>query len=286
MIRWMALLLPMVASASEPSARQYLAPIEGSQWQLEQSTPLQCVLSHEIPRYGKAVFVSRANKELNLHFTLEMRRKPEALTDVRLASVAPAWRPGIPAKPIAELNYFSHFDGELEKQGAWNVLAELEQGWQPTFFYNDWHHQSPVSVGLSAANFGREYDAFVDCLDGLLPYGFEDIAFTVLHHDKEGQLTRDSLRQLERIVTFLSLDERADLVLLDAYTDSYRSELTNMALTRQQAEDLKDRLVAAGVSAERIVTQGHGEKRHIARNNSERERALNRRVTIRLDSVI
>ncbi|GAA4885917.1 flagellar protein MotY [Ferrimonas pelagia] len=282
MRRW-ALALVLISCGSHGGIQHYAAPIEQAQWQLETSSPLQCVLSHEIPRYGKARFISRAHKQLNLNFSLQMLRKPEKLTPVTLRSVAPAWRPGVTAKTLTQLSYYSHFDGELGRKDAWMMIGELEQGMQPTFFYQDWHSERPVSVGLSVANFGPGYQAFVECVDGLLPYSFDDIAFTVLHHDKSGALTRDSEQRLQRIIDFLELDLSADLVLIDTYTDSYSSEVTNMALTRQQANELKAMLISEGIPERRILTQGHGEKRHIASNRTERDRQLNRRVMIRIE---
>ncbi|WP_298442256.1 OmpA family protein [uncultured Ferrimonas sp.] len=283
MNRWVALLLMMVASNSVAGIRHYQAGLEDSSWNLSQSSPLQCVLSHQIPRYGSAQFVSRASKQLNMQFTLDMLRKPDSKTSAKLQSVPPAWRPGKPAQPITDLTFYRQFDGELGKQDSWLMLNELERGMQPTFYYQDWQDKQTVAVGLSAVNFSPSYQQFVQCLDRLLPYGFDDISFTVLHHDKYGELTRESVKQLERVITFLSLDPSSEVVLLDVYTDAYGTEETNTALTRKQAQKLKDRLIEKGIPEQRITSQAHGEKRHVAGNASEQQRQRNRRVMVRIE---
>ncbi|MBY6185875.1 OmpA family protein [Marinobacter hydrocarbonoclasticus] len=284
MIRWTGLLMLLLSSAAQGGIRNYVAPIEGSMWELEQSSPLQCVLTHEIPRYGKAVFVSRASKQLNLNFTLEMRRKPDVTTEAWVRSIAPAWRPGVPPREIGALTYYRHFNGELPKQEAWLMLTELEQGMQPTFFYQDWYSPDQVAVGLSSANFGPSYRDFVNCLDSLLPFGYEDIAFSILHYqEKDGDLTRESKRRIDQIIQYLQLDPAVELVLTDTYTDNHRSKATNQAITQQQANSLKTYLMQSGISESRIIASAHGEQRHIASNRTAQGRDLNRRVVVRVE---
>ncbi|QIZ78826.1 OmpA family protein [Ferrimonas lipolytica] len=283
MTRLAALLLTMAATTSNAGIRQYQAELDNSQWQLSESSPLQCVLRHQIPGYGSAEFVSHASKLLNMQFTLHMLRKPDSKTEVKLQSVPPSWRPGVPSQPLTELTFYRQFDGELEKDDAWLILSELERGMQPTFYYQDWQDKQAVSVALSSVNFAHSYNQFSQCLNSLLPYNFDDISFTVLHHDKYGELTRESVEQLDRIITFLSLDPRSEIILLDVYTDSYGTDKTNMALTRQQAQKLKEDLISNGINEQRITSQAHGEKRHVADNRSDQERQRNRRVVLRIE---
>ncbi|TKB50238.1 OmpA family protein [Ferrimonas sediminicola] len=275
----------MLSCSASGGVRNYVASIDQSHWNLETASPLQCTLTHTIPNFGTAVFNSRAGRSTDLNFVLEMKRKPERATRASLRSVAPSWRPGVPARRIVDLTYQAQFDAEVPKQAAWVMLSELEQGMQPTFYYQDWYNPvNQVAVGLSSANFQNSYFQFVACIDSLLPYSFEDIAFTVLNfREKNGELTSDSRRKLERIREYLSYDPTLELVLIDSYTDSFGSEAANLKLSHEQADKLKQFFVDSGINAERIVSQGHGEKRHIASNTSNRGRAQNRRVVIRME---
>ncbi|TKB54243.1 flagellar protein MotY [Ferrimonas aestuarii] len=280
-----ATLLTLVSTSVSSGVRNYVASIDQSHWNLETSSPLQCTLKHTIPNYGTAVFESKAGRTMDLDFVLKMKRKPERETAASLRSVAPSWRPGIPARDIVRLTYQPQFDAEVSKQAAWVMLTELEQGMQPTFYYQDWYNPvDQVAVGLNAANFHNSYFEFVSCIDSLLPYGFEDIAFTVLNfRDRNGTLTPTSRKKLSRIKEFLSYDPNLELVLIDAYTDSFGGDAENMSISSGQAENLKQFFLDAGISSDRIVTQSHGEKRHIATNSSASGRAQNRRVVIRME---
>ncbi|WP_028767334.1 flagellar protein MotY [Shewanella fidelis] len=275
------LILPFSANAD---LRQYVASLEESQWRLSGNNPVMCRLEHDIPSYGKAVFTSRAGKDHNLNFTLDMWVKPDQVTQAKLVSMAPAWRPGVLSKDITELTYQKYFSGEVPRNAAWSMLAELESGMQPTFYYADWYNESnKVAVGLSAVNFKRQYSEFKACLSSLLPYSFEDIAFTVLTYESGGtELTRYSKSQIARVQEYLAYDKNVDLVLIDAYTDSYGGRSANMRVSEQRADSVKELFVASGIGQNRIHTMGHGEKRHVASNQTIEERSRNRRVVIRI----
>ncbi|WP_373317413.1 flagellar protein MotY [Shewanella algidipiscicola] len=264
--------------------RHYVASLEQSQWRISDNTPIVCRLEHDIPSYGKAVFTSYAGKHHDLNFTLDMWVKPDEVTHATLMSMAPSWRPGVLSKPITDLTYQKYFSGEVPKHAAWSMLNELERGMQPTFYYADWYNRSSkVAVGLSAANFARKYTDFRACLANLLPYSFEDIAFTVLTYEFGGnELTRYSKAQIAKVQQYLSYDPDVELVLIDAYTDSYGGRSINAKVSETRANSVKDLFLSAGIPQDRIYTEGHGERRHVASNDTIEERARNRRVVIRL----
>ncbi len=276
-----SLLLPCFASAE---LRHYVASLEDSHWRVTRNTPIICKLEHDIPSYGKAIFTSEAGKELNLNFTLDMWLKPDQVTRATLMSRAPTWRPGIRSREITALTYQKYFNGEVPKRAAWSMLAELDRGMEPTFYYADWYNQTnKIAVGLSTVNFGRKYAEFKSCLANLLPYGFDDIAFTVLNYEFGGtELTRFSKMQLARVQEYLSYDNNVELVLVDAYTDSYGGRSINEKMSLKRANSIKEFFVAKGIPQQRIHTMGHGERRHVASNETIDERSRNRRVVIRI----
>ncbi|BFL83455.1 flagellar protein MotY [Shewanella baltica] len=264
--------------------RHYVASLSDSQWRVSENSPIVCRLEHDIPSYGKAIFTSEAGKQQNMNFTLDMWVKPDQVTQAKLISRAPQWRPGVVSKEITSLHYQKYFNGEVPKRAAWSMLAELSRGMEPTFYYADWYNESnKIAVGLSSVNFGRKYSEFKACLAHLLPYSFEDIAFTVLNYDEGGtDLTRFSQQQLSRVQEYLAYDPLVELVLVDAYTDSYGGRSVNQKVSDKRAESVKDFFVASGIPQDRIVTVGHGERRHVASNDDMDERARNRRVVIRI----
>ncbi|MCU8010519.1 flagellar protein MotY [Shewanella sp. SM74] len=273
-----------VPATAMAELRHYVASLSDSQWRVSENTPIVCRLEHDIPSYGKAIFTSEAGKQQNMTFTLDMWVKPDQVTQAKLISRAPQWRPGVVSKEITSLHYQKYFNGEVPKRAAWSMLAELSRGMEPTFYYADWYNESnKIAVGLSSANFGRKYTEFKACLAHLLPYSFEDIAFTVLNYDEGGtDLTRFSHQQLSRVQEYLAYDPLVELVLVDAYTDSYGGRSVNQKVSDTRAASVKEFFVASGIPQDRIVTFGHGERRHVASNDDMDERARNRRVVIRI----
>ena len=85
--------------------------------------------------------------------------------------------------------------------------------------------------------------------------------------------------------SFASLDELSDVLkqtnwnlILSGHTDNVGSEEFNLKLSTKRAEAVKDYLINKGIAAERITAKGFGETMPIAPNDTEQNRALNRRV--------
>jgi len=114
-----------------------------------------------------------------------------------------------------------------------------------------------------------------------LPYTFEDIAFTILNYEKNSdELTPYSKRRLAMISDYLKADPQIDLALIDAYSDSAGSKWPNQQLSEKRAESVKKFFTDMGVDEKRVKVEGHGEKQHVATNETERGREVNRRVVI------
>ncbi len=272
------------SAVAQPQLRQYSAAIEQSVWQLSKSTPLECQLQHEIPQFGAAVFRSVASKGLNLDFELQMLRLPDHYALAEVISMPPSWRPGVPAKAVANMQLLKQFNGELPKKAAWTLLTELEQGFSPTFYFSDWYSPyDKVVASMNPVQFPAQYQEFMQCVSRLLPYGFDDIAFTVLSYESGGdELTRESQRRLAQIAEYLKYDQDIDFVEIQGYTDSYGGRWINEQLSVKRAEKVKSFFIAAGLSEDKVQVEGFGERRHVAPNDTALERKLNRRVVLQL----
>ncbi len=271
-------------SNADAGIRQYSANIHNSKWQLSDDSRLQCTLSHQIPRYGEARFSAKASRQLNMEFELDMMLLPDNYSLAEVRSVAPKWQPGVGSRTLAKMKIHKQFNPSLPKKVAWTMLSELEQGMSPTFYYNDWYsEQDKISVGLSTARFKKAYKEFVGCVGNLLNYSFDDIAYTVLNYQSSSdKFTKASERRIEMIREYLSLDPKLELVLIDAYSDSYGGRWSNLKLSERRAAKIRDYFVKNGIDVNRIEAKGYGEKRHIASNESTLGRGKNRRVVIQM----
>jgi outer membrane protein OmpA-like peptidoglycan-associated protein len=280
-----SILLCVFASQANAGIRQYGADLEHANWQLTNNSRLQCTLSHQIPNYGEAKFYSMASRKMNMEFELDMMRLPDNYSLAEVRSVAPNWRPGKSGRTIADMKLHKQFTPTLPKKVAWNMLNELEQGMNPTFYYNDWYSENElISVGISTAKFNRAYQEFIGCVGNLLDYNFDDISYTVLNYQFGGDsLTKSSKKRLLMIAEYLTLDQDLELILIDGYTDSYGGRETNLNVSNRRAKTIRDHFVKNGIDPSRIEAKGYGEKRHVASNNTIIGRAQNRRVVIRME---
>ncbi len=283
-LKYIVLVGLLSSLSSHAAMRQYSATIESSNWKVDNESRLQCTLNHELPGYGEALFTSVASKQLNMEFELDMYALPNKFEIASVYSVPPNWMPGAAPKPIADMSLRKQYNGDLPQDAAWTMLSELEKGYWPTIYYQDWYNKyDTVSVALNASNFTGVYRDFVKCVSNLLPFNFDDIAYTVLSYKNNStELTKYSQKRLTMIGEYLKEDSELELVLLDGYTDSYGGRWNNEQLSIRRADEVKTYLTALGVPEERIQLTGHGEKRHIAPNDTRENRAQNRRVVVRL----
>jgi outer membrane protein OmpA-like peptidoglycan-associated protein len=274
----------LLCSSAVAGLRQYAAKIESSDWQLSKQSRLQCTLAHNIPGYGDATFTAMASKQLNMEFELDMLLLPKSYGVAAVYSVPPKWMPGRMQRAIGQMTIRKQYTGDLSEAIAWTMLYELEKGYWPTIYYQDWYdHNDKIAIGLNASNFATPYRDFAQCVSNLLPYSFDDIAYSVLTYKKNSvELTKHSKLRLGMIGDYLKEDIDMELVLLDGYSDSYGGRAKNEQLSVRRASEIKDFFQDMGLQSEQIDVTGHGERRHISGNDNEVSRGRNRRVVIRM----
>lgn len=274
----------LMSFSSQAAMRQYSANQDNSNWEVLKTTRLQCQLNHEVPYYGEAIFKASASKNKDLTFNLDMVVRPENYDIAGLKAVPPTWRAGLPARDIATMKLLKKFDGELGNKTAWEMLSELEKGFHPTFYYQDWQNSADkIAVGISSVNFKQAYWAFLQCRDELLPYSFEDISFTVMNYQSNSsKLTKESQKRLDKIAEYLKNDTSIESISIDSYTDSYGGRWNNLDLSRKRAKSIKDYMVSLGVDEGKVQTTGLGEKRFVDTNENILGRNKNRRLIIKI----
>ena len=67
---------------------------------------------------------------------------------------------------------------------------------------------------------------------------------------------------------------------IDGHTDNVGSPASNLTLSRSRAAAVKAALVSRGVAATRLTSEGFGDTKAVADNNSEAGRSQNRRVEL------
>ena len=92
-------------------------------------------------------------------------------------------------------------------------------------------------------------------------------------------LQQASEEQLRAIATILRAFPNVN-VKIGGYTDNTGDRSANQILSQQRADNVKQQLIAMGVSANRLEAQGYGEQYPAADNSTEEGRQRNRRISL------
>ncbi len=90
-----------------------------------------------------------------------------------------------------------------------------------------------------------------------------------------------SYPELNRLAKFL-IQNPSIKIEIAGHTDSKGSAASNIVLSQQRAQSVKNYLVEKRINSQRITTKGYGERKPIADNNTKEGRTENRRVEIRI----
>lgn len=104
----------------------------------------------------------------------------------------------------------------------------------------------------------------------------------ITFESNSSELSASSENGINSIVNFLNTYPDA-VVIIDGHTDDTGDPGYNMSLSKMRANSVKAALVEKGIAEDRIKTEGYGATRPLRPNDSEENRALNRRVELKFD---
>lgn len=148
-----------------------------------------------------------------------------------------------------------------------------------------------LSAGLTYRINTREYSKGFHNVDGSLFGGIDINALrnnqsvildNITFESNSSELSPSSEDGINSIVNFLNTYPEA-VVIIDGHTDDTGDPEYNMTLSKMRADAVKKALVEKGVAGGRIKTEGYGATRPLYPNDSEENRALNRRVELKFD---
>ncbi|MDA8963182.1 OmpA family protein [Pseudomonadales bacterium] len=302
-----AFLMPMVLflsllGFSSVQALTFHPRMDQAKW-LSDSHVLQCQLTQPIPSFGRAVFDASAGQPLR--FYLQSVSSAMSQGQAMLQSEAPTWNPALATVNLGSVKVIKgdtpvNLDASLADQ----LLNELYLGKSPHFVrggnYSAARSEEPlvdaeqarkmdvptIKVGLSSVHFRAAYSQYLQCLEQLMPVGFEQLSRSRVYFDADKwQLSVKTMDWLNTIVRYVQADTEVKQLYVDGYTDDLRSGSYNSQLSKKRAEAVAAYLVEKGISAEQVTTRFHGERFPVASNKTAEGRSTNRRVTIRLDKL-
>lgn len=103
----------------------------------------------------------------------------------------------------------------------------------------------------------------------------------ILFETNSAQLNEISFAELSRVLGLMKQNPKLK-VEINAHTDDVGSERYNLALSEKRAQSVVDFLIENKIKKDRFVANGLGESQPVVPNDSEENRARNRRVVLKI----
>lgn len=276
------LLFCMQASLAATRDLSFAARMDVAHWHVDDSV-LECRLAQPLPLYGEAVFSRRAGE--SLRFFLVARDNPMRAGTAELVSQPPVWAPQQAPRHLGEVGVKrSQRPVTLDGKLAGRMMAELLNGMTPRFLHIAWYSAvEPVEVGVSPVYFQDAYKQYQHCLNQLLPNNFAQLKRSRVHFaTAKTALLPAAIERLNLIARYAVADKTVNKIFVAGHTDNVWDSYYNSDLSRRRAQAVVTYLVGQGVDKKMITRRHHGERRPLAPNNSDSNRAKNRRVSVLL----
>ena len=262
-------------------ALSFQTPLEKIEWKVE-GDKFECRMTQAVTDFGRGQFVQRAGERPI--FRLEEHSRWFAGGSATLLAAAAPWQPG---RGDINLGQVSVQPGSVplssnEEQGG-RLLAGMLDGRSPLVRYRGQPSGESLEVRLLPVSINKPYNDFIACTANLLPVNFDQIRKSQLGFSGPG-LELDPLAQakLDIILDYVRADPSVNRFELDGHSDNSGNRLSNRDVSRRRAMAVQAYLIANGIPEEQIIMRFHGERYPLVANNSEANRARNRRVTIEL----
>jgi outer membrane protein OmpA-like peptidoglycan-associated protein len=253
-----------------------------------------CTLEQYVRDFGMARFTGVPGSPLR--FELLTHRDLFAAGSVAVHRVAPPWHRKYPDRQkLAPLPHVSGTGLLVADPLATRLLMALYSGYEAHLQHDSWYSApvadesaepagGSVAVRIGSVKFRAGYEAFAECFRGAAAYGWTALERTRIEYPTaEAALTPADEERLRSVAGYVSGDPKVVRIYIDGHTDDIGGERDNLGLSRQRAEQVRDFLASCGVPESRLVVRYHGARYPVAGNESEDQRARNRRTTVRLE---
>ncbi|WP_316368581.1 MotY family protein [Candidatus Thiodiazotropha sp. CDECU1] len=278
-----AMLIPASLNGAALEDQLYMAGIHESVWVFSGSG-YSCELKHEIPQFGEARFRRIAGE--NLHFFIDsFQPVPESVAGF-VRELSPAWEHTPPDTMQQSILIQTGMRPMAlkRKQAGW-LLTSLTKGQIGSFSFADWDdNRRQVRVQLSPVNFQKPYREFKRCLRQLpASGGFAGLQHSTVHFALDvDSLDSKEEQQLAQLAAYVVADEKIKRITIEGHADDQGSTSYNKRLSARRAAGVYKYLSGKGIKGGMMSQRHYGESRPKIAKRTERARAANRRVEIKL----
>lgn len=117
-----------------------------------------------------------------------------------------------------------------------------------------------------------------------LKVGINLVLNNISFQTNSSQLSPSSLLELDRVKEFLDLNANISIEI-SAHSDDVGGDAFNLGLSQKRAASVEDYLIQKNISKDRMESVGYGEQRPVVANDSEENRAKNRRVELKVTKI-
>ncbi len=268
-------------------AQVFATPVTESRWSVNASA-FGCQLTHEIEGFGvwKLSHQSSRSEAAVLVMDKSLAAKKNMhlpATLYKITTAPPAWKPQQIPENLGEL-VLAKMNADLVFSSSMliSVLKTLDKS-TPVMLTAQ--GTKPLRIQLQPYNFNDAYKQYKSCIAQLIPFTFEQITRNTLYYQVEDkELSANNKIILDKIVRYMKADPSRILgVLIDGHSDAQADPATAETLAKNHADWAAAYLKEKGVAEDKLVVRAHGDKYPVANNILIKERAKNRRVTVRLE---
>lgn len=136
------------------------------------------------------------------------------------------------------------------------------------------------AAAIAAAAAKKKHDDSLALAQSTQVKGLEQFQSQINFDFNSSSIKKESYSALDEAVKILKNNNDA-LFVIEGHTDNVGTDEYNLTLSKARAKAVMEYFIAKGIPAARISSQGYGEAKPIATNDTEEGMAKNRRVEIR-----
>ncbi len=267
--------------------REYVVPMEKSQWQIESRKQRECSLSQTIPFYGEAKFTHKSGYKIKFMLHSDELVMQDNVKII-LQSEPPSWRHDDQVFNIGQFTFIRGHDAlKVKSPYASRMLQQIENGMSPVIIYRDMADgRDIVSIMLSPINFRQALTQYRECERTLVDFDLDRIKNLALYFaTNKDVLTASSKRDLNNVKRYLTLDPSILQIKVDAHADARGRRRFNDNLSERRSKAIVNYLYSIGIKKEMVYAVSHGERDPKYTNKTAVGRSKNRRADVQLLSV-
>lgn len=254
-------------------------PMDLSKW-IYNGNQFECKLTHTEVAEGKFYFRALPNNKL--FFQIDLSNINKKFVSGELYYQAPPWAVNSSSVPLSSAKLDEKQSARF-LQGIDELLLAMQTGHWIKLSLSGNKTSASQALILPTMQAADAISRFTRCRDNLPAMSYSEARDVVLSFAfGQRNLSTAQTRRLKALTSYLKADKRVTRILIDGYTDSVGSTVSNLDISRQRAELVAAELKTLGVKPEMLEVRAHGARYPLATNKTEQGRAKNRRVTLRL----